>query len=492
MSGKKNVKKPISFLDPIAMGGIIGGNGYAYQDRYIVCHIPLWLANTEFFKIMPEASGDVDVIYKSGRKHLYEHIQVKNHTISVSEFKQVLDTFQKFDKGLKKTYRKFTLSAPGIHKDIGGLKRILERVRELNKFIDSKNKQILKQTVLDTKARFTKLGLGKYFKFCLEKVHIEIGQFDLDNNDTCRQMFLSRLVEHPKYKKYILDMLSPAYSTLIEKILAHRGKMLDHETIHKFIGSVLSNPRRHKKTIVIHLHNWTKEKFDLKANYTLDWTSSFDRSRRIVPDAKIWNNQFVPQLQQLRNTILQKTSVRSIQFRGRVPLSTGTIFGMHFPEIGNWVIELEQPPQTLPWRSDADLLQNYKVQTHSFAPQKFGMRVGRDLVFVFNVTGNAMEAVKNYLASSQITAKRIITIQPESEPSNNSIKNDSEALSLAAASKEILKSALNQYKPDQTHLFLYGPVGLAMFLGQKLTSVGTIQLYEYQDPGYKPSCLIKT
>jgi hypothetical protein len=39
---------------------------------------------------------------------------------------------------------------------------------------------------------------------------------------------------------------------------------------------------------------------------------------------------------------------------------------------------------------------------------------------------------------------------------------------------------------NRTRLFFYGPFSLAVFLGQQLTSVGEVQLFEYQDPGYVP------
>jgi hypothetical protein len=29
-------------------------------------------------------------------------------------------------------------------------------------------------------------------------------------------------------------------------------------------------------------------------------------------------------------------------------------------------------------------------------------------------------------------------------------------------------------------------------LGQQLTTIGQVQLFEYQDPGYIPSCLLRT
>ena len=86
----------------------------------------------------------------------------------------------------------------------------------------------------------------------------------------------------------------------------------------------------------------------------------------------------------------------------------------------------------------------------------------------------------------------IISIEPENAPGNFSIQNDSEAISLAAAAKDLIKEMIHKYNAKKIHLFYFGPSGLAVFLGQKITSLGAFQLYEFQDPGYKPSCLLKS
>jgi len=62
----------------------------------------------------------------------------------------------------------------------------------------------------------------------------------------------------------------------------------------------------------------------------------------------------------------------------------------------------------------------------------------------------------------------------------------------AQAVREKLNQILKKYGLRKTRLFFYGPYALAVFLGQQLTSVGEIQLFEYQDPGYVPSCLLRT
>jgi hypothetical protein len=167
--------------------------------------------------------------------------------------------------------------------------------------------------------------------------------------------------------------------------------------------------------------------------------------------------------------------------------------GMIFPEIGNWTFELLQPPQTESWRSDAERKVRYNPVYSEISPNTLGIKSkGNELAVVFNITGKALTDVADYFKSTTTPLKKIISIQPDSAPGNFSIENDSEAVALASTSKDIIKSMISKYTSKKIHLFYFGPFGLAVFLGQKLTSVGSIQLYEFQDPGYKPSCLLKS
>ena len=63
---------------------------------------------------------------------------------------------------------------------------------------------------------------------------------------------------------------------------------------------------------------------------------------------------------------------------------------------------------------------------------------------------------------------------------------------LSLAVRNVLGELLKKYRVVRTHIFFYGPLALAIILGQQLTSIGEVQLYEYQDPGYVPSCMLRT
>jgi hypothetical protein len=304
---------------------------------------------------------------------------------------------------------------------------------------------------------------------------------------------VASLAEHPRYKAKINNILRPAYSVLVETILAHRGKVINGKTIRLLIDSAISGSNGSGRSTILHVHNWTVEKYDNKAKITIDWSKYFDRQSKKVPDAKVWDNKLMPELFKSKDKISKSTPNRHIVCRGRMALSTGIALGVTFPEVGNWSFEIPQPPQTDPWRSDADKIKNYKLKYKVLNPSSFSLKTSdNNIVFIFNITGKALDEVIDYLKTNKIGLKKIIIIEPGKAPGNLSIQNDSEAVSLASAAKDIIKEMGTKYKTGKTHLFFYGPLGLSIFLGQKLTSVGDIQLYEFQNPGYKPSCLIKT
>ena len=73
-----------------------------------------------------------------------------------------------------------------------------------------------------------------------------------------------------------------------------------------------------------------------------------------------------------------------------------------------------------------------------------------------------------------------------------SIGGGGDAAAFALAVRENLTQFLKKHGLRKTRLFFYGPYALSVFVGQQLTSVGEIQVFEYQDPSYVPSCTLRT
>ncbi len=116
---------------------------------------------------------------------------------------------------------------------------------------------------------------------------------------------------------------------------------------------------------------------------------------------------------------------------------------------------------------------------------------GADLVLGLNIRGDGREDVRRYIDSTGVPPKVFAFMAP-GLPGSQSITGSAEACAFATAVREQLGALLKTHGIRNARLFFYGPQALAIFLGQQLTSVGKIQLFEYQDPGYVPSLLLST
>lgn len=246
-----------------------------------------------------------------------------------------------------------------------------------------------------------------------------------------------------------------------------------------------------KSAINLMVHNWTYEKFDIEPDYELDWSSHFDYASRRLPDPQVWENDLLVQLNDLKKKILRETATRFVRFRGKCCLSTGVVLGATFPINGSWVFEVQQPPNQM-WYSNAEPIKDYQLVVKktdlSLANLDPNATVRLDskdnsLACIFNITGNAENEVVDFIKQQNLSVKAIISIQPTS-PGTTAITNDIEAVSFAIAARDALKQALLDYRVSSMHLFFFGPLGLSIFVGQRLTSMGIIHLYEFKRPGY--------
>ena len=240
-------------------------------------------------------------------------------------------------------------------------------------------------------------------------------------------------------------------------------------------------------SVTVWLHNWTKQAFDPLADYELDWTPHFDRQSRRVPPPDVWQTNLVPELDELKKKIMTAGAVRTIMLRGKSTLSTGIALGAMFPAVGGWTFEIQQPPAKEPWCSDAKPTAAYQLQEKILE----GTPNGADLVLGLNIRGDGRLDIQRYVQSTGHDPNAYIFLSPPSQGAR-SIGGAADAVAMAMAVRERLGALLKARQLRMTRLFFYGPFALSVFLGQQLTSIGQVQLFEYQDPSYVPSCLLRT
>ena len=483
---KKSHARTGSLLAPEAMGGIIAGKGFDFQTRYAACYVPVWLLKEAFQHLLFEGTGDVDVHYTEAGKDTRIHIQIKDHEVTASELKSVLQQFVKTDTEYAGTYKYFTVVCPSVAAALRPIVNGLARLRGAEQFFNDKP-QVLAPTKEEVDERLRKVGLGDYIEFVHSKLFFEVDHGDMHHDDRAINHFIGHLLQHPEYASKLRAMVQPAFAEMMRAISASKGVTLSRAEIESLLRAAVTAGIASEKKITLWLQNWTSEIFDPPADYALDWSGHFDRPTRKVPSAETWNKELIPQLDVIKKKILKDRKERLIRFRGKCALSTGIALGATFPTVGGWAFEIPQPPAKEDWRSDAPPASPYQLQEEILD----GNPRGTDIVLDLNIRGNGRQDVLKYIDSTG-NPPRIFAFMSPSSPGAQSIGGAREAVAFGQAVREHLGQLLKKYGLRKTRIFFYGPFALAVFLGQQLTSVGEIELFEYQDPGYVLSCSLKT
>jgi len=475
-----------SLLSPEAMGGITASKGFGFQTRYAVCQLPVWLLDPAFHQLFHEGTGDIDIRFQKGERSSRIHVQVKDHNVAPAEFGEVVAQFQKRDTEFAGIYECFTLVCPSLSESLQPIESGLARLRNAKPFYDD-----VAAATASTKAeldeRMKNVGLQEeQIDFIHSKVKVDIVQGDLHHDDRASDMFIAQLLKHPEYREMIRAAVEPAFAELLRTVDAKRGAVLGRADIEDILRRSTVSVAATERAITLWVQNWTSETFDISADYVLDWSQEFDRNTRRVPTEDEWNNRLLPELKALRDKIVAERKERLIRFRGRCALSTSIALGATFPVVGGWAFEVPQPPAREPWRSDGPPASPYEM--HVDVVDGGG---GADIVLGLNIRGDGREDVRRFIESTGVPPKLFAFMAP-ALPGSQSIAGSAEACAFAFGVREQLGALLKKNGVRNTRLFFYGPQALAIFLGQHLTSVGKVQLFEYQDPSYVTSVLLST
>jgi hypothetical protein len=468
------------------MGGIVAGKGFDFQTRYAACYVPIWLLKEAFQHLLFEGTGDIDVRYTEAGKVSRIHIQIKDHEVTASELKSVLQQFVKIDTDHPDTYKYFELVCPSLAATVRPVVSGLARLRGATAFFDDKP-QALAPTKEEVDERIRKAGLEDYKDFVHAKVFFEIDHGDMHHDDRAINHFIGHLLQHPEYANKLRAMVQPAFAEMMRALATKKGITLSRPEIEELLRTSVEAGIASEKKITFWLQNWTSEIFDPPADYALDWSAYFDRPTRKVPAPETWNNELIPQLEVLKKKILKDRKERLIRFRGKCALSSGIALGAVFPSVGGWAFEIPQPPAKDDWRSDALPTSPYDLHEEILE----GGPEGSDIVLGLNIRGDGRQDILKYIETTGSPPRLFAFMSPQSQGAQ-SISGAGGAVAFGQAVREHLGQLLKKYGLRKTRIFFYGPFALSVFLGQQLTSVGEIQPFEYQDPGYVPTCTVRT
>lgn len=172
-----------------------------------------------------------------------------------------------------------------------------------------------------------------------------------------------------------------------------------------------------------------------------------------------------------------------IRLYARFTLPGGILFGSLFSRARGAMIEVSQGEQI--WstsRNDPA----YQVSTQRLMGNNLH---SKRAVVVLSVTQNIETSVYSYLNQTETSFKLLINVIPSSGAGQQSIENAEQAVTYAMEVKNLMVD-LKANGIEEIQLYLNCPLGVAVFVGHYLSSIGPIQVFDYLQPGYTASCLI--
>jgi TRAP transporter TAXI family solute receptor len=223
--------------------------------------------------------------------------------------------------------------------------------------------------------------------------------------------------------------------------------------------------------------------------FVLDWTAHFSP---LAAPAR-WDTTLLPALATFRRALSEHAPGRTVAVTGTPSLPAAFALG--------WALR-EPPPMNVVWLqrmragrkpqtwSLSDAPDSTRATQAGWTVRHSGQDVdGRDLAVLINVTndaGSRYAATRSTLPQMRGTItvdhRDAVNAPPDQRPDSISINGGAEAASLARLVRNAVRNALDTYGPlDAVHVFLAGPTGLAMLIGQLTNTLPPIVTYDAPD-----------
>jgi hypothetical protein len=222
------------------------------------------------------------------------------------------------------------------------------------------------------------------------------------------------------------------------------------------------------------------------ATASVDWVDRFAGDepwqRRQLHDPAEWNSILKPELKGAAASV-RADAHRAVLIAGDYRLSTGVFAGTELADVAKFRVVV--PTRDGEWSSAGELEPVELVSTVT------EMGLGDDLAIGLSVTGDLSEDVIDYLRDSKLPVDRFINLTPSAGTGPDALDSAAHARGWARATFDELRQ-LTRRHTGTLHLFMYGPLGGAVLLGNLWNRMPTTQLYDDLGPGrgYTPTFLL--
>jgi hypothetical protein len=203
----------------------------------------------------------------------------------------------------------------------------------------------------------------------------------------------------------------------------------------------------------------------------LDWVDRFEGNdpfskRRPAPPAT-WD-ALAADLDAVGRSL---TGMDAALVTGSLRQATGFALGARLRKVAGFDVGVRQGPQI--WRSD----EPFESPTAP-AEREISLGLGSDLAVVVDVATSATDDVVSYIREQSLPIDRVLTVSPAvGAPRDQALPDASAAIALAVGIRDTVRRGVRT-GPTRVHLFLAGPLGLALLLGHRWNRICKTIVYE--------------
>lgn len=254
----------------------------------------------------------------------------------------------------------------------------------------------------------------------------------------------------------------------------------------------LALPPEIERAVHIYLTTIKAQKFDFMPDYVIDWRDYFEGSDvkkgHDLKNPEDWNKELLPQLHAMEARINAETDCRLIKARGLARLSAWIAFGYTFSEVNRYQIEVAQGSEL--WRTDAIPNSDFGLSQNGPHGEQINTD-GRTVAVGISVTGALDEDVRAHVKLFGEPVKALLLLRPERELGPGCLRDASDVLAMAQATKSVVRTLVKHYGATRLLLYYFGPLSGACFLGHQFNAVcNEIVVMERSDPSYAASFVL--
>ncbi|MGH3973812.1 MAG: SAVED domain-containing protein [Pseudonocardiaceae bacterium] len=205
-----------------------------------------------------------------------------------------------------------------------------------------------------------------------------------------------------------------------------------------------------------------------QAAVALDWVDRIDGTTdwtRVAPaPPHTWDDLAAD----LRTITGQLGGNKRILITGHLRQATGFFMGTELRRVLGYEAGIRQGEQL--WSGDSPTRSDEAITV-----AEAGTDSGNDTAIIVNVAANAADVAREWIRTSALPVNKILTVRPVAGTGPRAISTPSEANSLAIAIRDLAR----RHVQGDIHLFLIGPLGLAVLMGHHWNRVTTTYVYEH-------------